>query len=185
MGWLTFHGCPISERILGMENIKLQKNDVKLVRFELNNQGDYTAISPDDSTLFDRFAAGYKRIADLGEEIPKKIEEIEKKYEDQADFTAVMEKTVAMSKVNVEFSEEAVLIVDSIFGEGTIRKYFRNVYEEIPSFLPGVECFIDFFEQVTPEMEKIFERKMEERRKKSEEHMAKYQPHDHKRQGGK
>ncbi|MBO5283655.1 MAG: hypothetical protein J6B43_11135 [Lachnospiraceae bacterium] len=168
-----------------MEKIKLQKNDAKLIKVELNDKGDYTAISPDDSTLFNRFVAGYKRIADLGEEIPKKLEEIEKKYADQTDFAAVMEKTMAMSKVNVRFSEEAVLIVDSIFGEGTIGKYFRNVYEEIPSFLPGAECFIDFFEQITPEMEKIFNRKMEERRKKSKERMAKYQPQDHKRPGGK
>lgn len=168
-----------------MEKIKLQKNDAKLIKVELNGQGDYTAISPDDSTLFDRFVAGYKRIADLGDEIPKRLEEIESKYAGKTDFTTIMEKTVEMSKVNVGFSEEAVLIVDSIFGKGTIEKYFRNVYEEIPSFLPSAECFIDFFEQITPEMEKIFNRKMEEQKKKSKERMAKYQPQDHKGWGDK
>ena len=167
-----------------MEKIKLKENSTKLIKVELNNHGDYVAISADDSTLLDRFVAGYKRIVDMSEDVPKKLNEVEKKYEGQKGFTAVMGKTAEMSKINVVFSEEAAKIVDGIFGEGTIKKYFHDIYEEIPNFLPDVDCFVDFLEQITPEMEKLFGRKIKERNQKSRERMAKYQPHDYKKPVG-
>lgn len=166
-----------------MEKIKLQKNEAKIIKIELNDKGDYTAISPDDSSLFDRFVAGYKRIVELSDEVPAKLEEIEKKYAEPEGFTAVMNKTAEMSRVNVDFSNNAISIVDGIFGEGTIKNYFRNCYEEIPGFTPDVECFVEFLEKITPEMEKLFNRKIENQRKKSKERMAKYQPQDHKKPG--
>lgn len=168
-----------------MEKIKLKNNEAKIIKIELNEKGDYTAISPDDSMLFDRFVAGYKRIVDLSNDVPAKLEEIEKKYKGQDGFTAVMNKTVEISTVNVQFSSEAVNIIDGIFGANTIRKYFRNCYDEIPDFIPDVECFGDFLEKITPEMEKIFNRKIENQRKRSKERMAKYQPQNHRNPGSK
>lgn len=164
-----------------MDKIKLQKNEVKIIKIELNDKGDYTAISPDDSMLFDRFVAGYKRIVELSDEIPAKLDEVEKKYENDDSFTAAMNKAVEMSKINVSFSNEAIVIMDGIFGAGTIRKYFRECYEEIPDFIPDVDCFVDFLEKITPEMEKLFNRKIADQQKKSKARMAKYQPQDHKR----
>lgn len=164
-----------------MEKIKLQKNDVSIIKIELNGSGDYIAVSADDSTLFDRFASGYKRISELADEVPKKLDEIEKKYAVAEDEKTKIDMTVEMSRVNVDFSNEAVNIVDAIFGAGTVKKYFRDVYEEIPEFLPGAECFVDFFSQISPTMESIFSKKIEERNKKSMERMAKYKPQTHKR----
>lgn len=164
-----------------MENYKIKGNAVSIVKIELNDQGDYVAVSTDDSALFDRFTAGYKRIAELADEAPVKLEEIEKRYEGRDDFSVLMEKAQAVSQVNMNFSKEAVSVMDGIFGEGTIRKYFRIIYEEIPDFLPDAECFIAFLEEITPVMEKLFGRKMESRRENSRARMAKYQPQDHKK----
>lgn len=164
-----------------MEKIKLQKNEAKIIKIELNDKGDYTVISPDDSLLFDKFVAGYKRIVELSDEIPAKLDKIEQKYENDDTFNSVINKTVEMSKVNVAFSNEAIAIMDGIFGAETIRKYFRDCYEEIPDFIPDVDCFVDFLDKIIPEMEKIFNRKIENQRKKSKERMAKYQPQDHRR----
>lgn len=164
-----------------MEKIKLQKNEVQITRIELNENGEYASVSTDDPTLFDRFASGYKKIIEIAEAVPAKLDEIEKKYGESKDFDSTINKTLEMSHINVDFSKEAVNIVDGIFGSDTIKKYFRNCYEEIPDFVPDVECFVDFLEKVTPLMEKLFNRKIEDQNKRSKERMAKYQPQDFKK----
>lgn len=168
-----------------MENYKFKESNVSLAKIELNSQGDSVTISTDDSTLFDRFAAGYKHIAELADSIPAKLEEIEKLYEGKEDFSSIMEKTVSMSRVNVGFSKDAISVIDGILGEGTIKKHFRSVYEEIPEFLPDADCFIAFLEELTPIMEQLFDRKMERQQKVSKQRMEKYQPQDHKRKNKK
>lgn len=164
-----------------MEKVKLSEHSASLVKIELNKQGDYTAISLDDSTLFDRFVAGFKHLAQLSDEMPDKIAEIEKKYADKEDFSSAVDRTLEISKVNVSFSEEASKVVDGIFGADTLKKYFRNIYEEIPEFLPDADCILEFFEKITPEMEKLFDRKVEARTAASKARMAKYHPQDHKK----
>ena len=139
-----------------MEKAKIEVKSTGLLKVELNSSGDYIVISSDNSVFFDNFIAGFKRIADLADKIPTKLDEIEKKYEGKDDFSSSMDKTLEMSKVNVQFSKDAVAIIDGIFGEGTVKKYFRNIMEEIPDFLPDVDCVLDFFEKITPEVEKLF-----------------------------
>lgn len=166
-----------------MENYKLGTSEVNVVRIELNDQGDYVAVSTDDATLFDRFVAGNKRIIELADSVPRKLEEIENQYEGKEDFSSIMEKTVAISRVNVDFSKDAAAVIDGILGEGAVRKRFRSVYEEIPGFLPDAECFIAFLDEMTPIMEELFHRKMERQKAASKARMAKYKPRDHKRPG--
>lgn len=163
-----------------MEKYGFKETEVSLAKIELNGQGDYVVVSADDPVVFDRFAAGYKHIVELADSLPGKLEEIEKRFEGKEEFTDVMEKTVAMSGVNVSFSKEAVAVMDDILGEGAVRKHFCNAYKEIPDFLPDVDCFMTFLEKLTPVMEKIFNRKMERMETASKARMAKYQPQDHK-----
>ncbi len=68
-----------------------------------------------------------------------------------------MKRIEESAKVNVQFSQNVTAIIDNIFGEGTVRKYFRRFYEENPDFMPNVECFTDFLEQITPVMQKLSE----------------------------
>jgi hypothetical protein len=164
-----------------MDKMKLAKHSASLIQLVLNDKGDYTAISPNDSTLFDRFVVFCKWLVEQSDSIPKQFDEIEKKYTGKDDIDSQIAMTTEMSRINVAFSNEAVKMADSIFGEGTIRKYFRNIYDEIPDFLPDADCFFDFVEEVTPKMEEIFNRKVDEQKKKNREKMAKYQPQDHKR----
>ena len=168
-----------------METYNFKETNVNVAKIELNNEGDYAAVSTDDSTLFDRFASGYKHIVELAESMPLKLEEIEKQYSGKEDFADIMEKTIVISRVNVGFSEEAVAVLDGILGSGAVKKHFRSVYEEIPNFLPDADCFISFLEQLVPIMEKLFHRKLERQKKASEERMPKYQPQDHRRKDAK
>lgn len=164
-----------------MEKTKLSKANVHLHKVELNDKGEYIAISSDDDSIFDRFVAGYKHIVQMADELPQKIERICKKYEGKEDILSVMEKTSQLSRANVEFSEETFKTIDGIFGEGTLKKYFREIFEEIPDFLPGSSCIIEFFEKITPVMENLFDRKVEDMQKASKEKMSKYKPQDHKK----
>ena len=164
-----------------MEKVKLSGNGASLVKIELNEHGDYTAISLDDSALFDRFVDGFKHLSQLSDIMPGKIAEIEKKYDGKEDFASAVDRTLEISNVNAVFSEEAIKVVDGIFGVDTLKKYFRNIYEEIPEFLPDADCILEFFEKITPEIEKLFDRKVEARTAASKARMAKYQPQDHKK----
>lgn len=164
-----------------MEKEKIGLKSVSLTKIELNDSGDCIAVSADSPTFFDGFAAGYKKIADLADSIPGKLKEIEKRYEGKEDFSDTMDKALEMSAVNVDFSKEAAGIIDGIFGADTVKKYFREVYEEIPDFLPDADCIIEFFEQITPVIEKLFNRKVERQMAASKARMAKYQPQDHKK----
>lgn len=175
------------ERIGSMENVKLKAKSTHLLKIDLNDlndPGDYITVSADDSALFDRFSAGSKRIFDLVDHLPAKLEEIEKRYNGKEDLSDVMEKTLEISEVNVDFSKEVTDVVDGIFGEGTLKKYFRRIYDEIPEFLPDANCVIDFLEQIIPVMEELFNRKIERQRAASRERMAKYQPQDFKKPSG-
>ena len=164
-----------------MEKTRIEENSTGLLKVELNSYGDYIVLTADNPLLFDNFTAGFKHISDLADEIPAKLDEIENRYFGKDDFNSAMDKSLEMSKVNVQFSKDAVSVIDSIFGDGTVKKYFRNIIEEIPDFLPDVDCILDFFDKITPEMEKLFNRKVEERKKRSKERMAKYQPQDHRK----
>ncbi len=162
-----------------METEKMITSEVGTLRLEVNDDGEYIMISADDATMFDRFAAGIRHIVELSDGTAKKMEEVEKQYEGQAGFDADMEKVAAIAGINVEFSKEAVRTVDSIFGEDTVKKVFRDTYNHIPDFLPSVNLITDFFEQVTPYMEKLFNRKLEAQEKASKARMDKYMLQDH------
>jgi len=164
-----------------METEKMITSEVDTLRLEVNDDGEYIMISADDATMFDRFAAGIRHIVELSDQTAAKVEEIEKQYEGQTGFDADMEKVAAISGINVEFSREAVRTVDSIFGEDTVKKVFRSTYNVIPDFLPSVNLITDFFEQVTPHMEKLFNRKLEAQEKAGRARMDNYMPQDHKK----
>ncbi len=167
--------------MLNIEQLKAESSSVNIVKMELNDFGDYVIVPSDEPTFFDRFVKGYRGIINLADGIPDKIEEIEKKYEGKEDFQSSLDMMTEMSGVNVNFSEEAVKIIDGIFGDDVIKKYFREVYEEVHGFMPDADCIIDFFEKITPIIEKIFNQKMERQDKQRKERMAKYQPQDHKK----
>lgn len=149
----------------------------------INQHGDKIYISADDAKMFDEFIKCFDFIIERSSASEKEISEIEKKYEGKEETKDSIKMAVEMSQVNVAFSNEAATSIDGIFGENTVKKYFRDHYEKIPSFLPSVDCFLDFFEQITPVMEQLFDRKMKDREKASKARMAKYKPVERKQKG--
>lgn len=166
-----------------MAKYNLNLDGAEVDEIILNKHGDKIQISADNASLFDKFANGYDKIVKMADEMPGKLEAIEKEFEGKEDSD--IPKAVAISRARVDFCEKAIGIIDEIFGEGTEKKSFRDGYETMPDFLPDEDLFIAFFEKMTPIMEDIFNRKMERQQKASKERMAKYQPQDHKRKGTK
>lgn len=160
--------------------IKLETS-VSYEEIILNTQGDSVFISLEDSTFFDRFVNSFKYIIEKAEENDKSVKDIEEKYRGKEEIKDHIDMVSEISAVNVKFSTEATSIVDGIFGEGTVRMYFRNIYEKVPSFLPNADCFIEFYEKLVPAMEQLFNRNAEAWNKASKARMAKYQPQDHKK----
>ncbi len=166
---------------MGKYNLNLDGAEIDEII--LNKQGDKIQISADDASLFDKFANGYDKIIKMVDEMPGKLDAVEKEFEGKEDSD--ISKAVSVSRTRVEFCEKAINIIDEIFGEETAKKSFRDGYETIPDFLPDEDMFIMFFEKMTPIMEDIFNRKMERQEKASKSRMNKYQPQDHKRKGAK
>lgn len=164
-----------------MEKEKFAGSDVDILRLEVNGDGECIVLSADDTALFDRFASGLMHIAEMSDATAKKIGEIEKQYDGQEGYRADMDRAIAISRENVAFSKETVEVVDGIFGEGTVKKVFRDTYKVIPDFLPSASLFTNFFEQITPYMEKLFDRKLSVQKQLSKERMDRYQPQDHKK----
>lgn len=173
----------MGKRIVEKSNIV--ENSISIHKIELNENGDYIAISGDNAETYDKFVAGYRQLMDEADAVAGRIKQIEKQYDGKKDMKSVMDKVAEISKANVEFSKLAVQTIDSIFGEGTVRKYFRDVYDEIPDFLPDAGCITDFFEKITPIMEKTFGRKFNKDEQARKQRMAKYQPQDYKKPGNR
>ncbi|MCM1232342.1 MAG: hypothetical protein NC489_19650 [Ruminococcus flavefaciens] len=169
-------------RTVRIETAKIEETSTGFQKVELNSEGDYITLSVDSPETFDKFLAGYKQIMDMADRKAEQIRQTETGHGDgTGDVGAEMERVIAISKINVGFSREAVQIIDGIFGEGTVWKYFRFAYEMTPDFLPDSECIIEFFEKIAPVMEKMFNRKLEKDEAARKKRMEKYQPQDHKK----
>lgn len=132
-------------------------NTRRLFKIELNGQGDYIAVPIGNAAFFDSFAKGCKQIWGMSDGACKKLKKIERKYKKLKGLEAELEKIEETAKISMQFSKNATIIIDNIFGEGTVKKYFRKVYEEDPDFVPDVEHFMDFLEQITPVMKQLSE----------------------------
>ncbi len=144
-----------------MEILELKKVNTGLFKIELNSRGEYVEVSIYNTVFFDRFAAGVRYILSLSEKIQKKLRRIERKYKNRQDADGLAEAVRKKIGIKTDFSNEAIKVIDGIFGEGTIKKYFHDLYERDLDFLPDEECFADFFEQITPVMKMLSDMRAE------------------------
>lgn len=168
------------ERMLSMaeiEEINIEKNQeemrinnrVQITKVYVGGGDDYIVVSGNDISIFDRFRAAGEKLETLANEMEKKESEIdEKNYQKQIEERK-------------HFSDNAKEIMDGVFGEGTTRKFFGDVYAEIPDFQPDLECFLDFWDSLIPIIERLSEHKIKLEKLASKQRMARYQPKDYKR----
>ena len=152
------------------EEIRID-NRVMLTKVYVGGGDDYIVVSGNDISIIDRFLAAGEELEILSEELDKKESNI-----GEDDHKKEME-------IRLEFSKKAAKIMDDVFGDGTTRKFFGDVYDVIPNFQPDAECFIDFWDSLIPVIERLSEHKVKLEKMASKQRMAKYVPQDHKRPG--
>lgn len=151
----------------------------------LNSHGDKIFISADDAGLWNRFLNGCKEIENVSDELREKIRGIEREHANEDGLAPDSPEIDAVFEARVEYCEKAAQIIDGMFGEGTLKKSFRDEYEAIPGFIPDEDKISAFLETLIPIMEDIFGRKAKKMEKASKERMEKYIPQDHKKKGKK
>lgn len=167
----------IEEMKIENENTKTEEiridNRVTLTKVYVGGGDDFIVVSGNDISIIDRFLAAGNELEKLASEMEKKEAETEENdYQKQIDERK-------------HFSDKATEIMDGVFGEGTTRKFFRDVYEAIPNFQPDLECFLDFWDSLIPVIERLSEHKVKLEKLASKKRMSKYVPQDHKRKGAK
>lgn len=170
-----------------IEEMKIEKteaeemridNRVQLTKVYVGGGDNFIVVSGNDISIFDRFIAAGDRIVSFAEEMDKKIKESEGKDGDLPDIENAI-------KIRKAFSENAEKEMDGVFGEGTTRKFFADVYSEIPDFVPDVECFLDFWDSLIPVIERLSEHKIKLEKLASKQRMAKYQTRNYDKFGGR
>ena len=148
--------------------------EIKEMNLEAENSKIEELKASNDVIIEDKESDELKTAEDELEELEKEEDKLKDEYGEN-DYEEAIE-------VRMNISKRASEIMDCVFGEGTTDKYFGDVLELIPTFIPDVECFLGYWDSFIPLIERMMGHKEKLARKKR---MAKYQPQDHKRKGTK
>lgn len=140
------------------------RQEENLAKVFLNSNDDYIYINEKDATIFDNFASFLQWLEEKEADIRKKEEAFEKKYgrqivkyDEDGDVADVNAEAFAQySQLRTETFKESAERIETIFGAGTLKKYFRKFYEINPDFVPDDECIFDFIEEMTPVLNELF-----------------------------
>ena len=167
----------MEEKSVNIDEMRIE-NRVLLTKVFVGSGDDYIMVSGNDLSMIDRFVAAGNRIVSLAQEMDAKTAEL-------GDDTYDFEKAMESIRIRKDFAEKATQEMDMVFGVGATRKFFSDIYLEIPEFVPDTECFMDFFDSFVPVIEKMTEHKIKLEKLASKQRMAKYQPQDRKKKGTK
>lgn len=150
-----------------MEKLRV---DTGIRTIEVNDDGEYISVNLSDNTLFDRYRKMMSAINKKGEEIDKRVAELEEKYgadvltrnsseendtEEEEKELSDAEKDAVMEAVSEylvfykEVCDWTCAELDKFFGEGCCRKVFPGVES------PGLELICDFLDAVMKPMRKF------------------------------
>jgi len=145
-----------------------QKVSEKLTPIIVNEYGDEIYIDINDTTFVDKvinlFQWFEEKNREIGELINKKKDEFDNI--DVTDKDKINSYKTYISIFN-EMYKEICEQFDKVFGEGTIRKYFRKLYEVYgDDFVPDDECITDFIEEIMPVLDQLFAMRKEKNKKR-------------------
>lgn len=130
-----------------------QNTSERLVPIIVNTYGDKIYIDINNTTFVNKVINLYQWFEGKQDEV-KKIQAAIDKADAEQDIIGAKDALEALTNLYREMAER----FDMVFGEGTIRKYFRPLYEAFgDDFVPDDECFEDFIDEITPVLNKLFE----------------------------
>lgn len=144
------------------------KSGDNLVKIYVNEYDDFIFLDKSDTTFTRKFAELIEWMENKQKELESKGKELDKKYtgkpiiskDDDENVEVDTEQILLLTGMRVDLFKECAERIDSIFGEGTIRKYFRLSYEHLPDYIPDDTTISDFLEEITPVLEEIYKEKM-------------------------
>lgn len=166
-----------------MENTEVEEirieNRVTLTKVFFGKGNDYIVVSGNDASIYLKFVNARKQFLSLADNLENEELKIKEKYKADEEFSEEdEERLLALYR---EFSEKSEKIMDGVFGDGTTRKFWGDVYEVIPDFIPKVEAWMDYFDSLIPVAERLSDHSERLEKLSSMRRMNKYMPQDHKR----
>lgn len=157
-----------------MAEMRLRNYSDDLQKVYVNEYDDFILINPGDHSFFSKFADFLAWINEEGAELDRIAEETGRKYEgremiseDEDGNTEVdTEQLLELTKIRLDVCRMCNDKVDALFGQDTLKKYFRVSYEVNPDFVPDVDCIFDFVNQITPALEQIYHQRADRISKK-------------------
>ena len=125
--------------------------DSGIKNIEVNDQGEYISIPISDTTFYERFGNILKYFEDKETDIEQQAKELAEKYPEmkESDIDSLnADMIIDITKMYTDLCKDVCGQLDELFGEGTCRKVFSGVKS------PGIELVGDFFEQITPLLQK-------------------------------
>lgn len=146
---------------------KIGKGLGKPEKVELNDYGDFIMIDPSDSSFFERYSSLVKWLDDKGSELNNLGQELSDKYtgdmlaEDEDGNVTVTdpEQFALANKIRADFYREASAQIEKVFGEGALKKYYRDSFEINPEYVPDENAISIFIEEIGIEMKDIYEKR--------------------------
>lgn len=121
-----------------MESIKLNSGVKKI---QVNEKGEYITFPMNNQEFVDKV---YHVLSDLmGKETKESVEAI-----------AAEENIEKKMKMASELSIKFLNSIDEIFGKGSCKKIFSEIYEYDSEAVPDVAIITEFFEQLIPLIKK-------------------------------
>jgi predicted metal-dependent hydrolase len=167
-------------------NINSKKNTSNLLKVILNDRDEFIVINPNDSS----FPKKYAEFIDFLESKQLYLEEKAKEYEEKFKGKEIVatkedgttevdtEQIIILSNLQTSLYEECVEKIDVLFGDGTVRKYFRDFYEINKEFIPDEQCIDEFITNITPVLQEAYnirEDALDSKYSKSRKGSKKYQ----------
>ena len=141
-----------------------------LLKVIVNEDGEAIYLNPNDSTFMDRFAKFLARLEAKTKELEKLGEEKDKQYEGRVMISEEgdvdIEQLLEFTNIQVEALTEIVKEIDELFGQDTVRKFFKPFYEINPEFVPDADCINDFLENIIPAVNDAYNSRIERIQKK-------------------
>ena len=120
--------------------------DSGIKNIEVNDNGDYISIPISDTSFYQRYADMIKNFEKKQAEIDLLEKELSEKYKDKpADDVDMIVDTIGLYS---NLCKDVCAEIDNLFGEGCCQKVFVGIET------PSVELIGDFFEQITPLLQK-------------------------------
>lgn len=157
-----------------MNESRLHSVSEQYEKVYVNEYDDFIMIDPGDQSFLGKFADFIHWMEEKQKELDRISADMEKKYggrmmiseSEDGDTEVDTEQLIELVNLQLKTYKECADKVDELFGQETLKKYFRASYEINPNFVPDLDYVFDFIEEITPVLEKVYGARAERINKK-------------------